>query len=184
MWQIFEFNFTQVGVVALSAFFIYAGLILFSRLVGPRSFAQMTAFDFAVTVALGAIVGATATGGVPLSQGITGLGVLFLLRWLVANGRRYGLTKAVDNSPLMLMDGPEILPEYLERAKITEKDLLQSLRQEGITNLDQVSSVVMERDGSISVLKSDTQIDPYILKGVKGHPSSGEIHIQPPLNED
>lgn len=137
-YQEIQFNFSQLGVVLISALLIYVFLIIFSRLVGPRSFAQMTAFDFAVTVALGAIVGATVTGAAPLLNGIFGLGVLFLLRWLVARYRRYGLTKLVDNSPLMLMDGPRILPEYLQRAKITEADLLQSLRQKGITRLDQV----------------------------------------------
>ena len=115
---------------------------------------------------------------------ILALAVLFLLRLFVARYRRHGLTKAVDNSPLMLMDGPEILPEYLERAKITEADLLQSLRQKGITRLDQIQAVVMERDGSISVLKSGEPLDPYMLKGVKGHPSTGEIHVDPPLNKD
>ncbi len=177
-------SLNQPGTVALSALSIYAFLILFSRLVGPRSFSQLTAFDFAVTVALGAIVGATTTGGAPLANGITGLATLFLLRWLVARYRRKGLTKAVDNSPLMLMDGPKILPEYLERGKITEADLLQSLRKKGITQLNQVRAVVMERDGSISVLRADGPLDLYLLKGVKGHPSTGEKHIDPPLNRD
>lgn len=143
----------------------------------------MTTFDFAVTVALEAIVGSTATGGAALTNGIIGLSMLFLLRWLVAKYRRYGLAKLVDNAPLMLMDGPEILPGFLMRAKITEEDLLQSLRQKGITNLNQVRAVVMERDGSISVLTSDHPLDPYILKGVLGHPSKDTPHVEPPLKE-
>lgn len=170
MEQLFEINFTQLGLIALSALLIYLALIIFSRLAGPRSFAQMATFDFSVTVALGAIVGTTATGSASVLSGVTGLGMLFLLRRLVANGRRFGLSKAIDNPPLMLMDGSEILPEYLSRANITEEDLLQSLREEGITHLDQVRNVVMERDGSISVLKSDGPFDPYILKGVEGYP--------------
>ena len=179
----FQLNFLEFATIVLSGVLIYIILIVFSRLVGPRSFARMTAFDLAVTVALGAIVGATSTGGVPVLQGLTGLSTLFLLRWLVALYRRHSLGKMVDNSPLMLMDGPEILPEYLKRAKITEADLLQSLRQQGIRRLEEVQAVVMERDGSISVLKTDMPIDTYLLKGVKGHPSTGEIHIEPPLNK-
>lgn len=180
----FQLNFLGFATVVLSGLLIYIFLIVFSRLVGPRSFARMTAFDLAVTVALGAIVGATSTGGVPILQGLTGLGTLFLLRWLVAIYRRHGLGRLVDNSPLMLMDGPEILPEYLKRAKITEADLLQSLRQQGIRRLKEVQAVVMERDGSISVLKVGEPLDPYLLKGVKGHPPAGKKHMEPPLNED
>jgi uncharacterized membrane protein YcaP (DUF421 family) len=175
----FQLNFLEFTTVVLSGVLIYIILIVFSRLVGPRSFARMTAFDLAVTVALGAIVGATSTGGVPILQGLTGLSTLFFLRWLVAIYRRHNLGKIVDNSPLMLMDGPEILPEYLKRAKITEADLLQSLRQHGIRRLEEVQAVVMERDGSISVLKADVQLEVYLLKGVKGHPATGEVHIEP-----
>lgn len=180
----FQLDFLGFATVVLSGLLIYVFLIVFSRLVGPRSFARMTAFDLAVTVALGAIVGATSTGGVPILQGLTGLSTLFFLRWLVAKYRRHKLGKIVDNYPLMLMSGPEILPEFLKRAKITKADLLQSLRQKGIRQLEEVQAVVMERDGSISVLKADVKLDPYILKGVQGYPASVEVHVDPPLGDD
>ncbi|AHM60568.1 hypothetical protein D770_11555 [Flammeovirgaceae bacterium 311] len=183
-YQAIQLDISQIGDVLLSSLIIYVCLIIFSRIVGPRSFSQMTAFDFAVTVALGAIVGATATGAATLHNGIISLAGLFLLRWLVAHFRRYGLTKVVDNFPIMLMDGSKILPEYLKRANITEADLLQNLRKNGITRLDQVQAVVMERDGSISVLKSGVPLDTYLLKGVKGHPATGKIHVEPPLNKN
>lgn len=167
--------------IITSAVLIYIFLIILSRMVGPRSFSQLTAFDFAVTVALGAIVGATATGGVDFIRGFCGLALLFFIRWAVAILRRKGFTTVVDNSPLLIMDGPEILPEYLKRAKLTEEDLLQSLRKKGITQLTQVQAVIMERDGSISVLKTGEPLDPYFLKGVKGHPSYDKKKIDPPL---
>lgn len=184
MQQQLQITWMEAAATVLAAIVIYGVLILLSRLVGPRSFARLTAFDFAVTVALGAVVGATATGGAPLLRGVIGLGTLFLLRWLVAKYRRHGLATVVDNAPIMLMDGPQILPQFLKRAKITEEDLLQSLRRSGITNLNQVRTVVMERDGSISVLKSDAPLDPYILKGVIGHPPEGTVHATPPLSTD
>lgn len=169
MWpQEFTITWYEAGVVSLAALLIYLVLILFSRLVGPRSFAQLTAFDFAVTVALGAIVGATATDTATLPFGIIGLAVLFTLRWVVAIGRHYGLAALVDNEPLLVMLGPQILEEHLDRGKLTEADLRQSLRKAGITRLEQVEAVVLERDGSISVLRSDVPVDSYLLKGVAG----------------
>ena len=39
----------------------------------------------------------------------------------------------------------------------------------------------MERDGSISLLKSDVPLDAYLLKGVKENFATGEIHIEPPM---
>lgn len=179
----FQISLTELGTMLISSLLIYAALIFLSRWVGPRSFSQLTAFDFAVTVALGAIVGSTATGGVTFIDGFIGLFLLFLIRWLVARSRRKGLARLVDNSPILLMDGPKILPEFLKRAKLTEGDLLQSLRKKGITNLDQIKAVVMERDGSISVLRAGEDFDPYLLQGVKGHPAEGKIEVRPPLED-
>ena len=99
MWpDDFSISWEQAGVVCTSAVIIYIVLIAFSRLVGPRSFAQLTAFDFAVTVALGAIVGATSTGAAPLANGVIALIVLFLLRWLVARARRLRLRIPPDSA--------------------------------------------------------------------------------------
>lgn len=170
MWpQEFQITWHDAGVVSLAAVLIYLALIFYSRVVGPRSFAQLSAFDFAVTVALGAVVGATATDTARLPYGVIGLGVLFLLRWIVAVGRQHGLASLVDNTPLLIMMDSEILQEHLDRAKLTEADLRQSLRQAGVTNMEEVEAVVIERDGSISVLASDELIDSYLLEGVTGY---------------
>lgn len=179
MWpQEFQITWHDAGVVSLAALVIYLVLIFYSRLVGPRSFAQLSAFDFAVTVALGAVVGATATDTARLPYGVIGLGVLFGLRWAVAIGRQHGLAPVVDNTPLLIMLHSEILHDHLSRAKITEADLRQSLRQAGITSMDEVEAVVIERDGSISVLASETPVDLYLLEGVMGYEeyASRQVH--------
>lgn len=181
MFEQFHLDLLEIGEIVISSVLIYAILIVLSRWVGPRSFSRFTAFDFAVTVALGAIVGSTATGGVPISSGLLGLFLLFLLRYAVAHFRRKGLSRIVDNSPLLVMYGSKILPEYLKRAQLTEDDLLQTLRKSGITKLIQIQAVIMERDGSISLLKSGESLDPYLLKGVEGLPPSNQKKVSPPL---
>ncbi len=111
-----------------SALAIYVLLIAFSRVIGPRAFSQMTAFDFAVTVALGAIVGSTAAGAVGLPAGLLALASLFTFRGTVAVARRHGLTRLVDNSPLLLFVEGRFQPSNLRKAKITRDDVYEALR--------------------------------------------------------
>lgn len=73
-------------------------------------------------------------------------------------------------TPQLVVLGAEILQDILERAKLTESDLRQSLRQAAITRRKQVEAVVMERDGSISVLRSDLPVDPYLLNVAPADP--------------
>lgn len=112
--------------VAAAAIGIYVALILCSRLVGPRSFSQMTAFDMGVTVAIGAIVGGVATGSTPLWGGVLGLAMLFALRAMVSRLRRHGLDRWVDNRPILVMAHQEIDSARLREAKITRNDVLEA----------------------------------------------------------
>ncbi len=63
-----------------------------------------------------------------------------------------GVTALVDNAPLLLMDGTEVLSDNLRRANMTEADLRAKLREANVTRLEQVRAVVMESTGDVSVL--------------------------------
>lgn len=154
--------------VIIAAAAIYALLISWSRLIGPRSFSQMTAFDIGVTVALGAIVGGTATGATPLWGGALGLSVLFAIRGVVARLRRLGLDRIVDNRPILVMARERILDDRLLDAQITRDDLLEALRGAGITRVSQVLAVVVERNGDLSVLREDEHFDQVLFSPVQG----------------
>lgn len=49
-----------IALVVVSTAAIYVALIVYSRLAGLRSFAQMTNFDVAATVAIGSMTATTA----------------------------------------------------------------------------------------------------------------------------
>ena len=153
----------------VSAFAIYILLVLLSRLIGPRAFSQMTAFDFAVTVALGAIVGSTAAGAVGLPAGLLGLAALFVVRAVVASLRRHGLDRFVDNRPILLMRDGRFLDGNLAEAKVTRDDVHEGLRLAGITRLDQVGAVIIERNGELSVLRGvHEDLDRQLMQNVVG----------------
>ncbi|MDP8929810.1 MAG: DUF421 domain-containing protein [Actinomycetota bacterium] len=151
-----------------SALAIYVLLIAFSRVIGPRAFSQMTAFDFAVTVALGAIVGSTAAGAVGLPAGLLALASLFTFRGTVALARRHGLSRLVDNRPLLLFMEGRFQTGNLRKAKITRDDVYEALRLNGTTTLDEVAAVIIERNGELSVLPRNGTIDPALMENVVG----------------
>ncbi|MDX1602298.1 MAG: DUF421 domain-containing protein [Salinimicrobium sediminis] len=158
--------------VTINAIGIYAAIILFTRLAGKRSFSKMSSFDFAMTVAIGSIIASTVLSkNVSLATGIFGLALIYLLQISVALLRRYeGVSKVVDNSPLMLMDGKNILKENLHKARVTEGDLRSKLREANVLNLSQVRAVIFEATGDISVLHSNNEnevLEEWLLKDVK-----------------
>lgn len=161
-------SWAEAAEIVAAACVIYVLLIVFSRLIGPRSFSQMTAFDFAVTVAMGAIVGGTATGGVPIYGGVLGMTALFTIRALVAVVRRHGLDRVFDNRAIVVMAGTKILEDNLRKAKVTRRDVLEGLRLAGVGTLAEVRAVVIERNGEFSVLRADKRLDEELLFMVVG----------------
>lgn len=165
---------TAILMVLLTALGIYASLILFTRLSGLRSFSKISSFDFAITVGIGTILAGTLLNrNPPLLQGIVALGVLYGIQFVVTVLRRRSrlVRHLVDNEPILLMAGEEVLEENLGTAGVTRDDLRAKLREANVIHRTQVRAVVMESTGDISVLHAGPEgpeLDLELLSGVRG----------------
>lgn len=172
-WNWITTSWSSLLMVVISALGIYSFLLLCVRVAGLRSFAKMSSFDFATTIATGSILAATLlTKDTPLLQGMVGLAAVFVAQYVVSWLRRHTsfMPVLVDNEPLLLMAGPDILEENLGTARLTTNDLYAHLRQAGIIHPKEVLAVVLETTGDISVLKkgqSDYNLDPDLLADVR-----------------
>ncbi|MBI0398523.1 DUF421 domain-containing protein [Cyclobacterium marinum] len=171
MENLFETTWESVAVIFVSALGIYLSVILLTRISGKRSFSKMSSFDFAMTVAVGSIIATTIlSSSVNLIEGILGLAVVYFLQISIAIGRRHKLVETlVDNTPLLLMDGQNILHQNLRKARVSESDLRSKLREANVIQLSQVKAVVFETTGDISVLHSSSEqnLDVWLMKDVK-----------------
>ncbi len=168
-----ETTLTASLMVVLSTLGIYAALVLFTRIAGLRSFSKISSFDFAITIAIGSVIASTIMSkNPPLLQAIVALGVLYLVQMTVARlrGSSTSMSALVDNEPLLLMDGTEILEENLKKAKVTLADLRGKLREANVTQMSQVKAVVMETTGDVSVLHhqdENHELDASMLEEVR-----------------
>lgn len=163
---------SAILMVVISSIGIYISLILFTRMYGVRSFSKMSSFDFAITVAIGTVIASTTlTENPPLLQSVAALGCLFVIQMTVAKFRNYSfIQKIVDNRPILLMKGAEILQENMMAARVTREDLLAKLREANVTQFNQIKAVVMETTGDISVLHhqdADHLIDEVLIEDVR-----------------
>jgi len=160
-------------LILLSAVFIYLTLILFTRISGLRSFSKMSAFDFAMTIAVGSIMASVILLKRPsMIDGAVGLGALFALQAFVAFLRRKSsrFSKLIDNEPKLLMKDGKILYEALAKTSVTEDDLIANLRSANVLKYDQVRAVVLETTGGMSVLHSsdpNIELEDRILTSVR-----------------
>lgn len=168
------FSVSQDAALAiiLTSLGIYVLIIVLTRIVGKRSFSKMSSFDFAITVAIGSMIATTVLSkSVSLTQGFIGLASLYFLQLAAAFARRNSsFQKLIDNQPLLLMDGENILEDNLKKAKVTKSDLRSKLREANVIELSQVRAVIFESTGDISVLHTsdnEKQLEDWLLEGVR-----------------
>jgi len=155
---------------------LFASVIIITRIVGLRSFAKFSTFDFAFTVAVGSAVAAVLTSSTTVAHGVTAIAGLLILTAVTAYlQQKFDLfNELISNKPLLLMDGTEILEGNLKAARVDKSQLIAKLREANVLKFEQVRAVVLETTGDISVLHvsedSDCELEDQLLEGVRRKP--------------
>ncbi|WP_416139646.1 DUF421 domain-containing protein [Halomonas sp. HK25] len=160
-----------VGVLA------YIVLIMFLRVSGKRTLSKMNAFDLIVTVALGSTLATVLLAKeVALAEGILAFALLIGLQFTVtwSSVRVRWVRRLATGEPMMLLYGGEFLPEALMKSRVTKDEVRAATRSAGVDSLEKVLAVVLETDGSFSVVRSSEDGNGSSLVGVSGPHKSPE----------
>jgi uncharacterized membrane protein YcaP (DUF421 family) len=169
MWFDSWSDIIRVLVVGAAA---YASLILVLRISGKRTLAKLNAFDLVVTVALGSTLATILlSSDVSFVEGVVALLVLAVLQYVVAwvTTRRPTIRSAVTARPTLLVHDGTILANTLSSQRVAIAEIHQSIRAAGIGDVDSVAAVVLETDGSISVIPAGKLGDGSALQDVDAY---------------
>ncbi len=155
----------------------YVLLVALLRMSGKRTLATMNAFDLVVTVALGSTLATVLlSSDVAWTEGMLALALLivaqFVVAWLAVRAR--GVRRAVRSSPTLLVREGRLRPDALRRQRVTHTEVLQAVRSQGLGGLDRVSAVVLETDGSFSVIPTTQAGDHTALSNVDDGTPTGD----------
>lgn len=148
-------SWESLGRVLLVGTMAYAGLVVLLRISGNRTLSKMNSFDFIVTIALGSTFSSILINqNVTLSQGLLAMALLIVLQFLITrlSVHSRAISKTVKTSPTLLLRDGEFLPDALARVRVTEDEVRSAVRRHGWGALEQVEAVIMETDGSLSVI--------------------------------
>lgn len=145
----------EFAAVVASAVGMYAALLVVLAVFGRRIMSGLTVYDLAGGVALGSIMGRTILGYTPsLPAGAIGFATLGILH---TGSRAFSRTSAGERvfgaDPLLLISEGALVPGALRRARLRETDLHVALRRAGVGGYADVAAAVLERSGSISVIR-------------------------------
>jgi uncharacterized membrane protein YcaP (DUF421 family) len=170
-------SWESLAHTAVSGVAAYAALVLFLRISGKRTLSKMNAFDFVVTVALGSTLGSILTSDrLPLVNGLLALALLVILQYVVAraNVRYAWFRRLIKSEPTLLVYRGTPIDQALRQSRIAHDEVLFALRNGGLGRMTDAGAVVLEADGSFSVIEGERlSVDDSTLRDVSGAVAAG-----------
>lgn len=155
-WGINE-NISPLEIAARSAVMFIVALLLM-RMAGMRPFGKGEAFDNIITFLIGGILSRGVVGATPFFSTMFSMIVIILVHKLFAKLSIYSkwFGAKVKGKRMLLYQNGEFMKENMNRANITEHDILEDLRLEvQLDSLEKIRKVYMERTGEISFVKKE-----------------------------
>lgn len=148
-------NPAGLGRIIVAAVLAYGWLVLVLRVAGKRSLAKLNAFDLVVTVALGSTLATVLLSkDVPLLEGMLAFAALAALQWVVSRlsiSSRW-FKRLVRSDPRLLFEQGRYREAAMTDERVTRSEIDAAIRGAGFGRPDAVGAVVLETDGSLSVI--------------------------------
>ncbi len=137
---------------------VFCTLVFILRIVGRRSVAHMTPFELIIIFLIGGLANqAIVADDRSLTNSLLAISTVALLHILVATLKQYfpKFARITDGTPIVVLDRGEWDRTSMRRLRIQEEDIMAASRLQGVQRQDQIKYAIVERDGSIAIIKME-----------------------------
>lgn len=155
MDKIFFSNWYSIIRIIIITIIAYPALILILRISGKRTLSKMNAFDLIITIAIGSIFATVILSkDVSLSEGILAFAMLVFFQYLITyfSSRNKKVSELVKSSPTLMAYKGQLLKANMLKERIDEDEIWAIIRKKGYSSLEETAAIVLETDGSLSVI--------------------------------
>jgi len=135
---------------------VYLFVYLIFRILGKRSLAEVTTFDFVLLL----IISETTTDAL-ISEDYSLTACFVMVCTLVGVDYLFSIIKekstwfqvVSDGAPLVIVDNGKPLVKRMEKSRVDEEDVMEAARlTQGLRHMEEILYAVLERDGTISIV--------------------------------
>ncbi len=134
----------------------YVTLVLFLRVSGKRTLSKLNAFDLIVTVSLGSTLATVLLNrDLSLADGALAFALLNGLQFAVtwSSVRLPPVRALITGEPSLLLYRGDLLETALRTTRVSRDEVYSASRKAGHLHLRELEAVVLETDGSLTVMK-------------------------------
>ena len=177
MWMMTASPFELI----LRALVIYAALFVLFRLSGKKQLGEMSPFDLVLILIISEAVSASLSAeDSSVSAALISASTLIFLGYLMDRIAFYSkkAEKVLEGDPQFVISNGRIHQNILNKEKITQEELKETMRAHGFDRLDEIDYAVLETNGKISyVRKADASMN--TSKNPRSDENSKQLPTEP-----
>lgn len=135
---------------------VYLFVYVIFRILGKRSLAEVTTFDFVLLLIISetttdALIGEDYSLMACFIMVCTLVGIDYALSLMKEKWKWFRTTS--EGAPVVIVNKGQPLVKRMEKSKVDESDVLEAARTlHGLERMEQIKYAVLEKDGSISII--------------------------------
>lgn len=152
-------------------------LFILSKIVGVRTFSNMSMYDYINSIAIGSIAAQLSTStdekiihnllAMILYGGIT-------FACAIATDKSKKVRNLIEGHPMILMEKGKIYPKHFAKAHIDIEEFQAAIRELGYFDISKVDTAILETNGKFSVIPIASE-KPVVAKDLSLHPEQEAI---------
>lgn len=166
-------DWSELLRIFVSGLVSYIAIIIILRASGKRTLSKWNMFDFIVTIAIGSLLAnVIVSKSNRILEGIFAVAVLVAFQFIITfSSTRWDWFKKIINAdPTLLYYRGEYIRDLMKKKRVVKEEVLAAMRSSSIGSVDAVEAVVLESDGSFSVIeKSESGSADSALENVEGY---------------
>ena len=146
--------------ILVSSAVIYLFIIVAIRIFGKKELSQLSVMDLVFVLLISnAVQNAMVGSDSSLLGGLLAATTLFILNYIFkyALFRSKRFSELLEGEPLILISHGRVQDKNLRKLKITFNELLEAIREHGVSDIKEVNLAIFEVDGNISIQSNDFQ---------------------------
>jgi uncharacterized membrane protein YcaP (DUF421 family) len=140
--------------------FVYFTLMVALRVLGKRELSEMSPFELVTLLMIPEIFSpALAREDYSMTHATIGAATLFTLLFLTSalTFRFKGAERVVEGKATVLVRNGQFLERNMQHERVTPDEVLTEMHKSGIEQIEEVRWAILEMDGKIAIVPSNTQ---------------------------
>src|SRR4051794_36164707 len=141
--------------LVLRAAFVFAFILLLTRVIGRRELGRMQPIDLILLIVLGdALQQGLTQDDYSLTGAVIVVGTIAILQVFVSwLSFRFPRTRPIlEGEPIIVVQDGEVIERNLRRERLTVEEIAEEARKQQIAHLTEIRFAILENDGTLSFI--------------------------------